>query len=307
MDIIFTSCSLTINGLGMLVNFVVVVIFLRFRNKLLSKNNNKFLFSMAVADCFVSLFGIAGTVLFDLHQAGFVGRAIWKLCGALPLFGSFHISILSLTLMTADRLIAVVYALRYHTIMTEYRANVLICLTWLIVSIMLVIQGAILMEFPTRFELRVRTYQLTAFFSLGTVVLCIGNVKLYLIIRSKQLSTVFPCGIKEASEQRTYKRHRNNMTRIALDGKICFWMTASFLICWLPVTVNYIGYINGYFSNKLAYTICMSIAAFDTVLTPIIYLVKRRDFRKRFGELFFGYRRERRESDITNNNSWHIT
>ena len=167
-DIIFTSCTLTINILGILVNFFAVVVFVRVRRKLLHVNNNKFLLSMAVADCLASIFGIVGTAFHHLYKKGLLSKEIRKLCGSLALFGSFYISILSLTVMTADRLIAVVYALRYHSIMKEFRANLLVCLTWITVVIILITQGAIYMEFSSYLELKIRSYQLSSVFTFGS-------------------------------------------------------------------------------------------------------------------------------------------
>ena len=208
-------------------------------------NNNKFLLSMAVADCLVSLFGIVGTAFYRLYKKGILSKEIWKLCGALPLFGSFYISILSLGVMTADRLIAVEYALRYHSIMTEFRGNFLVCLTWIKVAIILINQGTIYMEFSSRLELKIRSYQLLVFFLLGALVLCIGNLKLYFVIRGKLQNTVYPAKTTVVSQTKTDTRLHNNYTGISLDSKICLWMTIGFLICWLPVTINYIAYING--------------------------------------------------------------
>ena len=297
-DTIFPSCTLPINSLGILVNFFAVVAFLRVRRKLLDVNNNKFLLSMAVADCLVSLFGIVGTAFYHLYKKGIMSKEIWKLCGALPLFGSFYISILSLGVMTADRLIAVVYALRYHSIMTEFRAKLLVCLTWITVAIILINQGTIYMEFSSRLELNTRSYELLVVFLLGALVLCIGNLKLYFVIRSKLQNTVYPAKTTVVSQTKTDTRLYNNYTGISSDSKICLWMTISFLICWLPVTIDYIAYINGYVVPKLVYTLCMSTAALDTLLTPLIYLVKRKEFRQIFYSLFTGSREIRGGNSI---------
>ena len=141
---IYLPRLLGINGFGMVINFFVIMMFLRFHNKLLSTNNNKFLFSLAISDCLVGLFGIIGNILHYLFHKGLVNKDIMQLCGTLPIFGSFFMSILSLSLMTADRFIDVVYALRYHSIMTEFRANLLVvCFTWLTVAMILITQSAI--------------------------------------------------------------------------------------------------------------------------------------------------------------------
>ena len=185
--IVYLSCMVTINSFGMVINFLVIIIFLRFHNNLLSNNNNKFLFSLAFADFQVGLFGVIGAILNCLYVKGLVDGDIVYLCGVLPLFGSFFMSILSLSTLTADRLIAVIYALRYNSIMTELRANLLVCFTWLTVAIILVIQGAVRsgISYLSQ-ELAIRTYQLTTIFVIGTIALSYGNLRLHFIIRNKQ-------------------------------------------------------------------------------------------------------------------------
>ena len=82
---------------------------------------------MAVADLLVCVFGTAGAFLIPSSTTGKV--KVWKLAGLFPLFRRCFVSILALVVMNLDRLIFVVYALRYHLIMTDLGINVLISLT----------------------------------------------------------------------------------------------------------------------------------------------------------------------------------
>ena len=261
--IIYLPCLMVINSVVMVVNFFVIAMFLVFCNELLSVNNNKLLFSLAVSDCLVGLFGIIGNILHYLSHKGLVDFDISQVCGTLPLFGSFFVSVLSLGAMTVDRYISVVYSLRYHSIMTESRVNVVICFTWLVVAVILVIQGTILLGVSSSLELLVRTYQLSAFFISGVSVLFVGNLKLYLIIRKKkQKGTVTETQNTELQVDiklldtimsgRTTQFHKN-MPRIVTDNIICFWMVAIFVICWLPMTVYYVTFANGYADPSTCY------------------------------------------------------
>ena len=282
----------------MIINLLVIVMFVHFRKKLLSVNNNKFLFSMALADFLVGLFGILGSILFYLYQNGWLAEEIWKLCGSLPFFGSLLMSILSLSILTVDRLIAVVCALRYHSIMTEIRANLLVCITWIAVTLILVIQGSIYLGISSALELTIRTYQLVGFFIVGAFALGIANAKLHCIIRSKRKSllnsgTGDSKPSVDAKATGSFKKLslrpaqlQKNMARVFSDSRVCFWMTTIFVICWLPITAAYVAHINGYLNDTISYTICMSIANSNSLLNPLIYLIKRRDFRRRFNQLF---------------------
>ena len=293
-DFIFISCVVVINGFGMLNNFLVVIMFFWFHKKLLSVNDNKFLFSMAIADCLVGLFGVTGGTLIYLQEFKLIPIEIMKLYGVLPVFGSFFMSILSLIILIADRLIAVVYALRYEYIITEFRANLLVCATWLVVAVILVIQAAIYIKISEEVEINVRIYELTTFFTFGTLVLSIGNIKLHFIIRKKRerIST----SIRMAVIDKTDTTEQNNgifklrkkLMRTLSDGRICIWMTVLFIICWLPAVIWYVAYTNGYLDHPITntYTICISLAASNSLLNPVIYLFKRKDFRTLFRKLF---------------------
>ena len=67
INIIFVVFMVIINGSGTVINFLVAVMFLRFRSKLFSVNNDKFLFSLVIADYLVGLFGTIGGILFHAH------------------------------------------------------------------------------------------------------------------------------------------------------------------------------------------------------------------------------------------------
>ena len=278
-SIIFISYTTTVNTFAVLLNFCIIVMLVRFRNSLLAVNNNKFLFSMAVSDLLVGIFGITGgTLIYIRVNQGnaSVSLSIVKLCGLLPLFGSFFTSILSLSILTADRLIAVVYALRYHSIMTDARANFLVCLTWFTVSIILIIQGGIYFGISVDTELKVRTYEFAAFFILTSIVLCTANAMLYFIVRRKR-KDVSRLGAQNIPGNTTLHR---NLVKIFSDSKICIWMTIVFIICWLPMIVWYIGWDPSRLTT--VFTICMSLSTSNSFLNPIIYLLKRKNFRKRF-------------------------
>ena len=77
------------------------------------------------------------------------------------------------------------------------------------------------------------------------------------------------------------------MRVIASNSRIRLWILAVFVLCWLPVTVDYVVYLIGYLDPKdLRFAICICIAASKSLINPILYLVMGKDFKKRFGELF---------------------
>ena len=273
---------LLVNISGLIINFLAVFMFLRFRCELLSSNNNKLLFSMAFADLLVCIFGIAGAFLIPSNTTGNVSFKRWKLAGLLPLFGSCFISILALVLMSLDRLIAVVYALRYHLIMTDLRINVLISLTWIISILILIIQGVTFLFISPELELEVRSYLLAIFFVAGAIALSIVNVRLYLVIHRKRRQTVIELKSVDLDITRWRRATSIPQKENVSNSFICIWMTAIYFVCWLPVTVYYILHQNGYPGSRIFVTIVMCLASANSLLNPVIYLIKRKAFRKRF-------------------------
>ena len=294
MDMIFVSCTVTVNGFALLINLSIVVMFLRFHKKLLSVNNNIFLFSMAIADFLVGTFGIVGSILMYLCENGSVNLKIIQLCGFFPLFGSFFMSILALIILTLNRLIALVYSLRYHSIMTNFRVKLVICLTWITVAIILLIQGAIFFGISWKIEVKIRAYQLAAFFILGTIILCTANRKLHSIVRSKR-GGFSVSKTKDIDFPRqtivvvnSISKQGKKMALMFSDGKICIWLAIIFIVCWLPLTVYYICLVNGKKAGGITteYTICILFPTSNSFFNPLIYLINQKDFQKRFAELF---------------------
>ena len=282
-------CSLVVvNSCGLIINVLAVFMFLKFRRELLSSNNNKLLLSLAIGDLLVSVFGIAGATLFYSAINGKITRNNWKFAGILPFFGSFFISIMSLVVMSCDRLISVVYALQYKTIMTEFRTNLLIVLTWFIPIFILIMQGAFFLSISPGLELKVRSYLLTTFFVAGAVTLIIVNGKLYFVIQRKCHQITVQCRCYAIPNSIDLQHVRERITCLKLQKKnfsnslICIWMTAIFIMCWLPITVYYTLRRNGFPPSRSCITFVTCLASINSFLNPLIYLMKRKLFRKRF-------------------------
>ena len=173
---------IVLSVIAILSNVLVGCMFICYRHKLLGNVNNMFLLSMTSADLCV---GITGLIQWILYLTLAKLTMVWKLCGVLPTFGSFFISIFSLAMMTCDRLISVKYALRYPAIMTERRAKLCITATWLIVFAYLVVQSVVFAYVSPWVELKARSFAVGALFSISSLVLSVSNTILYQLVRKK--------------------------------------------------------------------------------------------------------------------------
>ena len=277
-----------INSGGLIINILASHMFLKYRRTMLSSNNNKLLFSLVVADILVSLFGIADAILFYSATNGNISSDIWKLVGILPLFGSFFTSILALGIMSYDRLISVVYPLRYNIIMTTSMIKLCIISTWLILAFILTIQCTLFLSTSSTLEKMVRSYLLATFFVTGSITLMIANCKLYMVIQRKRrnIAAQFHVSSNSIVSRETQGREAGSQVQKenVSNSLICIWMTAIFIFCWLPITVYYVIRRNGYPGSRTFSTIVTCLASFNSFLNPLVYLIKRKTFRKHFAK-----------------------
>ena len=279
--IAYMSTMLLINSSGLIINMLCVLMFFKFRNELLISNNNKLLFSMAMGDLLVALFGVIGAILYYLLMIGKVDVSAWKLGGVLPMFGSFFISILTIGTMTLDRLVVVLLHLRYHLIMTNHRLNFLIAFIWLIPTAVIIMQALLFFCISPPLELKVRSYLMATFFIVGTVTLAVANSKLHCIVKQKrQEVSVINHDVHVSFQRPSLRPAKVNL----LNNLICIWMTALFIICWIPITVFYVMAMNGYQGSRTSSTVVTCLASSNSLLNPVIYLMKRKDFRKHFAK-----------------------
>ena len=218
---------LPIDILALLINLLVVTIFIHYRHSLLKSINNMFLFSMALADLSVGVFGILNQILkyIFLVKGDMKSMDTWKLLGVLPFFGSAFMSVFSIGIMTADRLLSVENALRYNLTMTTFRAQMLIVLTWSATAVTLLIQGIIYFVISPETEWTIRLYLLGIFVFVGGTFLVITNAKLYLIvdarlkglvrINSKRMKN--QCGLNQNGENSTTKS--DSLTNMVAGSK----------------------------------------------------------------------------------------
>ena len=186
---IFHWSLIVLNSLSFLFNFLIVIIIARHRKQFFPRSNgsricrginhNKFLFSLAVSDLLVGLFGVATGIMLKTRQEVIV----YKLLGLIPLFGTMLVSVLSVILLTTDRLLAIKYPFKYDSIITDSRVFKVLSLTWIFTIIATISQIIIYLAVNGNFELKVRNVIFTAIFLTGFIVLSVSNTLLVMQVR----------------------------------------------------------------------------------------------------------------------------
>ena len=257
------SCALFMNG-------IVIFIFISHRRIMLNNANNMLLFSMALADLMVSLMGIIGSTFFLLISSN---TKVWKLGATVPQTGSYFISMFSVSLMTADRMISIRYALRYYAIVTNDRAKTVIISMWVVIALLTFIHLVIYIRASPERELTARSVFIAASFVIAGTILSISNLVLHKEVQTKQKARV-QSG-KSVDIKNTY---------------MCIWLSILFLICCIPMFVCYVGFavITSPRSYWLKFMVPVGFmfASLNCVFNPTVYFLKRRDFRKLLRQMF---------------------
>jgi len=166
-------------GASFLINLLVLILLIYYRQRLLKSNDYRFLCSMIVADMLVGIFGMLYGALLHTGQEAIV----YKLSAIIPMFSMMFASIASIAGMTANRALAVYKPLQYHTVMTSKRLRMSFTVIWLVPISVYVIQSSIFVNCTKTFELKVRSVVTVVFFVLGSLALGVSNCLLYIAVR----------------------------------------------------------------------------------------------------------------------------
>ncbi len=276
-------------------NAVFSWMFIEFRKVLLVHNNNKILLSMTLADGLVGLSSILLGALLMLQQP----QIIYKLFGMFPLFGSMFASIASLGILTIDRLVVVKFPLRYKTLIFPSRIHKMIVVSWVVPFLITLQESIVYMYTSWKFELKLRGIMLFVIFASGSIILLIANTKLCLIIRRHTLflkrhsNLAYDCEVSVTDEPssgaKSDAKRLRMMARSAFArtfrkeikaAKMCIIITFLFVFCWVPLTSYRFSYSLGYpIIITWLRRICLLMAALNSFLNPLVYLMTRDGFR----------------------------
>eukprot|EP00112_Aurelia_sp_Birch-Aquarium-sp1_P008264 Seg1905.6 transcript_id=Seg1905.6/GoldUCD/mRNA.D3Y31 product="Dopamine D2-like receptor" protein_id=Seg1905.6/GoldUCD/D3Y31 len=191
--------------ISFILNFAIFVILVYFKKPLLMTTNNKLLCSMTIADMLV---GICGILYGALLRAG-QSPVIYKICAILPMFCSMFASITSIIILTANRLIAIKYPLRYYSIVTTQRTLITFVIIWAIPATVYAAQTSVYLTTTLRTELAVRSYLTTIFFTVGSAVLVVSNCFMYAAVKRQ---------MRMVKAQNRATCHLKNLSCLATGG-----------------------------------------------------------------------------------------
>ena len=183
-------------------------------------------------------------------------------------------SLSHLALVNLERYIAIKHALRYETIVTEKRLTCLSALLWIILLTITVS----LSFFDENTYLKVDTITLSL--CITTIIFC--QVVLYHETRRHQ---------KEIAAGQFSMEAREKFLREKKAFKLTTMILFSLILCYLPFVVARIliskSVINSVNLAYIALFTARTVAIFNSMVNPIIYCVRIRQFRVAFIQLLF--------------------
>ena len=255
--------------------------------------------------------GLTGVVNWCLLAAG-QERNIYRLVGIIPMFASILASILMLCLLTFNQLITTLYPLRHASLMTDRRMNIATIFAFVLAAVYAGNQIIIYNLYGSDVELEVRTIIVAIVFLLGTIMLVIGNYKLYRAIQEQRkrllplmnislqtLENLPPSQAVATEQARIMSKNMHNKTKLK-RGNMCILVVVVYIITWFPLTAYYMSALVGR-DRAIPWLrrICMTVATLHPILNSCLYLLKRKDFRSKLKEMVFRKSGSRRESTVS--------
>ena len=306
-DFVFYVSFLTINIVNATCNALIVSMFIRFRTQLLTINNNILLLSLTCADLLVGVSGSVAGIYYIYSISTYKFHTFeWFLISINPIFLSFFTSILSLAAIALDRVIAVATPLRYPSIMPVHRTKAVIAIIWVTPFLLTTSEALIYDNFPYRTELKVRSLILTGFFIVAVIILTISNSYLQIVLlnqRRRLRPTQYSSNETQSShsstlnnnpEKKRFPQSPQSLHRVRSYAKqintVCVWMTALFVLCWLPTLIYYSRYWTMIDTSEVyqykfrRWGICLAVS--NSFLNPVLYILLRKDFRRYLLQIF---------------------
>ncbi|XP_064606598.1 allatostatin-A receptor-like [Liolophura sinensis] len=287
----------TIFGFITVVGFVgnLLVILVVVSNQQMRSTTNILIVSLAVADFLFIVFCVPFTATSYVMPVWPFGN-IWCKFSQYMMYVCAYTSVYTLVLMSLDRYLAVVHAIRSMTLRTEKNTYILVFIVWAIVLVT---------NIPLLFEFRVRSYPYYNqnrsacvnfrhmndstgqsaklfhgfFFGFGYLIPLVIVCVLYGFMLKRLLYGVVPGGNQSAESMRAKKR----VTRMVVI------VVAIFAFCWLPIQIIFFVHYYGVHSeNALFVGVQMAsncLAYMNSCMNPILYAFLSENFRKSFRKL----------------------
>lgn len=245
-------------------NALVCVSFYSFAN--LRTICNYFIVSLSVADILVALLAMPFWLIVQLNNTKWpFSKDLATFWGCIDIFCGTA-SIMNLTTVSVDRMLAIVTPFKYPKLVTSKRALVAILLIWLYstgIACIRLANWSAFMHFVST---------VSFFLPLSLVIVMYTVIFVVVKIQVRRIGTA---GGRE---------HANEMKA----AKTILVVIGAFVVCWLPFFVIVVGHANNpKFSYPMeVYNMFKWMEYLNSCLNPVIYTCMNRTYRRAFKRLF---------------------
>lgn len=247
-------------------NALVCISFYSFPN--LRTICNYFIVSLSMADILVALLAMPFWLIVQLNNTKWpFSNNLHTFWGCIDIFCGTA-SIMNLTAVSVDRMLAIVTPFKYPKLLTSKRALVVILLTWLYSTAIACLRLA---DWPGRSFLH---FVSTVSFFLPLSLVILMYTVIFIVVKI-QVHRIGTAGGKE---------HANEMKA----AKTILVVIGAFVVCWLPFFVIVVGHANDpKFGYPMAvYNMFKWMEYLNSCLNPVIYTCMNRTYRRAFKRLF---------------------
>ncbi|XP_031559443.1 5-hydroxytryptamine receptor-like [Actinia tenebrosa] len=287
--IVLTALIIIIN------TFVLVLVYKR---KALRTVTNYVLCSLAVSDLLTGLFSIPIYLACNIIRKPEI--CFWS---EIMLRLTSISTVLHLLMVTMDRYLAIIYSLRYHSLVTKKRAVLVLSVIWCVSLFVALIQlawttpGMSVDKRPEDIKDKEIPYDLLSivvFFAVPLLVMLITYSCIFFEVL-RQSRNIKKNSVPGYMENRRQDRHE---WKAAIMFVI---MVVVFVVCWLPFFIIRIqhNFSNAFFVlPDVAEYILIMLRFLTSFINPCLYIFGKHDFRKALSKVF-GFKRRPSRSETT--------
>ena len=297
--------SAEVDLIGIFLAFLIVVLntmvfILVAKKRSLRTTTNNFLIGLAASDLLEGLIGLPLVItcnIFMEHGVCFSTIYVW-------MFTSF-LTMSHIMAVTADRFIAIMFALRYSQIITKRRCYITLGFVWTFSFLLSLLQLWWIQ--PTDYD---RNESIPEEHLNKEVAYCIASLVVYLLAPTGLMTFTYLmtfCEVRRQNRQQILnvpadlQEHRRWNKREGKAVTVFLVMFITHVACWLPFfLLRYQQAVDAFYLPDWAVYMIAYSRFVSPVLNPCLYIFGKHDFKKAWKDLFISKHtdRDRTRSDL---------
>ena len=285
--------------LGLVGNLVIISVFAR--NRKMRTVTNSFLVNLAICDLMVVCVCMPFSVAFEIYPTWLYGNTLCKLVNFAQGL-SVSTSIMTLTVISAERFYAIRRPLRARVFMCRTRIRVIICAIWLLAALTVVpslfVRHLQEDEIVPGFTLRIcveewQTLTLKHIYNFALLFILYISPVIFISICYRQSvlnlwrvdTSLHACA--SAAESRNARINLRGRRRVA---KMLFVMALLFAVSWLPIQV--MGIVLDFLKDdqfvgngrvlRVVFSYTLWLGHLNSSLNPVCYVIMSGSFKTAF-------------------------